>query len=74
VNGKGSVVRRRVLGRELRRLRERAGYTLEHALGSLILQKERDVERARLSFDRLRSDALGPEQSLALIRRTADQL
>jgi hypothetical protein len=47
---------------------------VEHALGSLLLQKDRDVERARLSFDRLRSDALSPEQSLALIRRTADHI
>ena len=31
MSGNGSVVRRRVLGRELRRLRERAGYTLETA-------------------------------------------
>jgi Domain of unknown function (DUF5753)/Helix-turn-helix domain len=47
---------------------------IDHALGSLLLQKDRDVERARLSFDRLRSAALSPEQSLELIRRTADQI
>ena len=47
---------------------------IEHALGSLLVEKEREVERAKLSFERLRSDALSPELSLALIRRTADQI
>jgi hypothetical protein len=47
---------------------------VDHALGSLLMQKKRDVERARLSFDRLRSDALSPEESVELIRRTADQI
>jgi len=71
------VVRRRVLGRELRRLRERAGSSLETAAPRLewsVSKKEREVERAKLSFERLRSDALSPELSLALIRRTADQI
>ena len=31
---------------------------VEHALGALMMDKEADVARARLGFDRLRSDAL----------------
>ncbi|MGH3613608.1 MAG: helix-turn-helix domain-containing protein [Pseudonocardia sp.] len=46
---------------------------VEHALGALFLEKDADVSRARLSFDRLRSDALSPAESLALIRRVAEQ-
>ena len=47
---------------------------VEHALGALFMEKRRDVQRATLVFDRLRSAALSPEQSLALIRRAADQI
>lgn len=47
---------------------------IEHSLGSLFIEKEREVRRARLSFDQLRSTALCPEQSLALIRRAAEQI
>lgn len=46
---------------------------VEHALGALHLDKDPAVGRARLSFDRLRSDALSPADSLALIRQVADQ-
>lgn len=46
---------------------------VEHALGALNMEKEADVARARLVFDRLRSDALSPDDSLALIRRVAEQ-
>ena len=46
---------------------------VEHALGALHLEKEADVARARLAFDRLRSDALSPDDSLALIRRVAER-
>lgn len=46
---------------------------VEHALGALQVDKEGDVARARLKFDRLRSDALAPTESLAFIRRAADR-
>lgn len=46
---------------------------VEHALGTLQLEKEADVDRARLAFDRLRSDALSPADSLALVRQVADR-
>lgn len=46
---------------------------VEHALGALLMDEENDVARARLSFDRLRSDALSPTDSLALIRQIAKQ-
>lgn len=44
---------------------------VEHSLGALMMDKEGDVARARLAFDRVRADALDPAESLALIRRTA---
>ncbi|HEY1968576.1 MAG TPA: helix-turn-helix transcriptional regulator [Pseudonocardia sp.] len=46
---------------------------VEHALGALFLEKSDDVARARLVFDRVRADALGPAESLALIERLADE-
>jgi transcriptional regulator with XRE-family HTH domain len=46
---------------------------VEHALGSVRLEKEADVERARLALDQLRSDALSPDDSLALIKEVADR-
>lgn len=46
---------------------------VEHALSSLTMEKEAEVHRARLAFDQLRSDALNPAESLALIRRIAEQ-
>ena len=44
---------------------------VEHALGGVMMNKEGDVAKARLAFDRVRTDALGPAESLALIRRLA---
>jgi transcriptional regulator with XRE-family HTH domain len=41
---------------------------VEHALGAVTLDKESDVARASLAFDRLRAEALGPADSAALIR------
>jgi hypothetical protein len=38
---------------------------VEHTLGALFLEKDNDVTRARLAFDRLRADALDPAESLA---------
>jgi transcriptional regulator with XRE-family HTH domain len=46
---------------------------LEHALGAFTVEKEADVDRARLMFDRLRSDALSPDDSLALIRQVTER-
>ena len=46
---------------------------VEHSLGALVLDKEAEVARGRLTFDRLRSAALGPAESLAVIRRAAEQ-
>jgi transcriptional regulator with XRE-family HTH domain len=47
---------------------------VEHTLGSLRLEKETDVGRARLVIDRLRSAALDPEESVARIREAATRL
>jgi transcriptional regulator with XRE-family HTH domain len=47
---------------------------VEHAFGPLVLEKEAEVHRARLVFDRLRSEALDPTDSLALIRGVAEQI
>jgi transcriptional regulator with XRE-family HTH domain len=44
---------------------------VEHTLGALSLDKEGDVARAKLTFERVVSDALEPAESLALIRRRA---
>jgi hypothetical protein len=44
---------------------------VEHSLGALNLDKKDDVARARLTFERVLSDALDPAESLALIRRLA---
>jgi transcriptional regulator with XRE-family HTH domain len=44
---------------------------VEHTLGALMLDKAGDVARAKLTFERLVSDALDPAESLALIRRLA---
>jgi transcriptional regulator with XRE-family HTH domain len=45
---------------------------VEHALGAVSLDKAADVARARLTFERLLSDALDPAASLALVRRLAE--
>ncbi|MGH3585376.1 MAG: helix-turn-helix domain-containing protein [Pseudonocardia sp.] len=44
---------------------------VEHALGALTLDKASDVARARLTFERLLSDALDPAESLTFLRRLA---
>jgi transcriptional regulator with XRE-family HTH domain len=44
---------------------------VEHTLGALSLDKDGDVARARLTFERVLSDALDPADSLALIHRMA---
>jgi transcriptional regulator with XRE-family HTH domain len=46
---------------------------VEHALGALILDKDADVARARLTFERVRKATLAAAESLALIRRLADE-
>jgi hypothetical protein len=46
------------------------GY-VEHPMGSVHVEKEEDVARARLVFDHLRSVALSPAASVALIERVA---
>jgi transcriptional regulator with XRE-family HTH domain len=44
---------------------------VEHSLGALTLDKAGDVARARLTFERVLSDALDPADSQALVRRLA---
>jgi hypothetical protein len=48
------------------------GY-VEHPMGSVHVEKKEDVARARLVFDHLRSVALEPAESVALIERVAAQ-
>jgi transcriptional regulator with XRE-family HTH domain len=45
---------------------------VEHSLGALSLDKVGDVARARLTFERVLSDALDPAESLALVRGMAE--
>ncbi len=47
---------------------------IEHALGSTHFEKGPPVARARLVFDQLRSLALPPAESVALVERVADEL
>ncbi len=47
---------------------------IEHSLGAVHLDKEEDVAPAKLTFDRLRSEALSPADSVALIERLAAQM
>jgi transcriptional regulator with XRE-family HTH domain len=47
---------------------------VEHAVGAVQTQKAKDVDRARLVFDRVRSAALGEQESLALIEEVAARL
>jgi transcriptional regulator with XRE-family HTH domain len=49
------------------------GY-IEHLMGSVHVEKEEHVARARLVFDRLRSVALSPAESVALIERVVAQI
>lgn len=44
---------------------------VEHPVGAVHIDKETDVDRARLVFDRLRTLALSPDDSVALIERMA---
>lgn len=46
---------------------------VEHALGAVQLEKEDDVANGRVMFDRLRSDALSPADSTALLRQIVEQ-
>jgi len=46
---------------------------VEHALGALLLDKDGDGARGRLTFDRIQANALDPAKSLTLIRRLAEQ-
>jgi hypothetical protein len=49
------------------------GY-VEHPMGSIHIEKAEDVARGRLVFDHLRSRALSPEESAALIERVAMEM
>jgi transcriptional regulator with XRE-family HTH domain len=46
---------------------------LEHSMGSIQLEKEADIATATMVFDRLRSLALSPADSVALVREVAEQ-
>ena len=46
---------------------------VEHPVGAVHISKEDEVAVATLTFDRLRSLALDPDESVALIRRVADE-
>lgn len=46
---------------------------VEHTLGALLMEKKDDVRRAKLLFDKLRSDALSHDDSIALIRQLAER-
>jgi transcriptional regulator with XRE-family HTH domain len=46
---------------------------IEHPVGAVHIDKVADVQRATLAFDRLRSLALSPDDSVALIERVAAQ-
>jgi hypothetical protein len=47
---------------------------VEHPMGAVHLEKDEDVARARVVFDHLRSAALGPAESVALLEGVAAQL
>ena len=47
---------------------------VEHPMGGVHIEKEEDVARARLVFDHLRSAALSPADSVALVERVLAQL
>ena len=47
---------------------------MENAATALYLEKEAEVRACRLVFDRLRSEALSPRDSVALVERLADDL
>jgi hypothetical protein len=47
---------------------------IEHTVNALHLHKEADVNACKLVFDRLRSEALSPCDSAALVKRLAADL
>ncbi|MGQ0778068.1 MAG: Scr1 family TA system antitoxin-like transcriptional regulator [Pseudonocardiales bacterium] len=47
---------------------------IEHTASALHLEKEGAVQTCKLAFDRLRSEALSPQDSVALIERLAAEL
>jgi hypothetical protein len=47
---------------------------MENHIGALYTQKEHEVDRYRLMFDHLRAQALGPDQTLNLLRAVAADL
>ena len=47
---------------------------IEYPTGSLHVENPEEVEAARLVFDRLRSEALSPMDSMAFLERAADRL
>jgi transcriptional regulator with XRE-family HTH domain len=46
---------------------------IEHTVGALMLDKDGEVARARLAFERVQSDALDPAESLELVRRLSGE-
>jgi len=47
---------------------------VSHIVGSLHIEKPEEVAAARLAFDRLRSEALSPANSVAFVERMRDEL
>ncbi|WP_308282571.1 helix-turn-helix domain-containing protein [Pseudonocardia nigra] len=47
---------------------------VEHSMGAVHIEKAQDVARARLVFDRVRSVALSPAESVALVERVAAEM
>lgn len=47
---------------------------VENRAGSVMMDKTAEIEIHRLTFDALRADALGPEKSMALIRKAIEEL
>ena len=47
---------------------------IEHTANALHLHKEAEVNSCKLVFDRLRSEALSPRDSIALVERLAQEL
>jgi Domain of unknown function (DUF5753) len=47
---------------------------MEYPTGSIHIEKAEEVAKARMVFDQLRTDALPPRESAALIERVAHEL
>ncbi len=47
---------------------------VEHIVNALHLEKDSDVRACKLVFDQLRSEALSPHDSAALVQRLVDEL